>query len=40
MTEGAYDENREFIMVEMKEVTALNLKMAEQVKKKLGSLSI
>jgi len=39
MTEGAYDKNREFIMVEMKEVTALNLKMAEQVKKKLANLS-
>ena len=40
MAEGAYDENREFIMAEMKEVTALNLKMVEQIKKKLGSLSI
>jgi hypothetical protein len=40
MTEGAYDENREFIIAEMKEVTILNLKMAEQIQKKLGSLSI
>ncbi len=40
MAEKSYNENREFIMAEMKEVTALNLKMVEQIKKKLGSLSI
>tara|TARA_R110000824_G_scaffold159837_1_gene334394 strand:+ start:2469 stop:2801 length:333 start_codon:yes stop_codon:yes gene_type:complete len=40
MAEGDYDENREFIIAEMKEVTILNLKMAEQIQKKLGSLSI
>tara|TARA_R110000824_G_scaffold292116_1_gene480509 strand:+ start:387 stop:719 length:333 start_codon:yes stop_codon:yes gene_type:complete len=39
MAEGSYDENREFIIAEMKEVTILNLKMAEQVKKKLANLS-
>jgi len=40
MAEKSYNENREFIMAEMKEVTVLNLKMVEQIKKKLGSLSI
>jgi len=40
MAEKSYNENREFIMAEMKEVTLLNLKMVEQIKKKLGSLSI
>ena len=38
MAEGDYGENREFIMSEMKEVTVLNLKMVEQIKKKLSSL--
>ena len=38
MAEKSYDENREFIMTEMKEVTILNLKMVEQIKKKLSSL--
>jgi len=38
MTEGAYDENREFIIAEMKEVTKLNMMMAQQIRDKLSSL--
>ena len=38
MAEDAFGEGREFIMAEMKEVTILNLRMAEQIQKKLGSL--
>ena len=39
MAEKSYTDNREFIMAEMKEVTILNLKMAEQIQKKLANLS-
>jgi len=38
MTEGAYSENREFIMVEMKEVTKLNMILTQQIRDKLSSL--
>ena len=38
MAEGAYDENREFIMAEMKEVTKINKTMAQQIRDKLASL--
>ena len=40
MAQNSYNENREFIIAEMKEVTRITLQMAEQVHKKLGSLSI
>tara|TARA_R110000851_G_scaffold198621_2_gene349702 strand:- start:518 stop:850 length:333 start_codon:yes stop_codon:yes gene_type:complete len=40
MAEKSYNENREFIIAEMKEVTILNLKLVEQIKKKLDSLSL
>ena len=38
MAEGDYDENREFIIAEMKEVTKLNLIMTQQIRDKLSSL--
>ena len=38
MAESAYDESREFIMAEMKEVTELNKTMARQIRDKLAAL--
>ena len=34
-----YQENREFILAEMTEITKLNLDMAEEITQKLGKLS-
>jgi len=36
----AYHENKKFILEEMKEITRLNLDMAQQIKTKLGFLTI
>jgi len=38
MAEQSYEDNREFILAEMKEVTQLNLDMSRQIKEKLGPL--
>lgn len=38
MAEQSYVENRDFILSEMKEVTAMNLKMVEQIKNKIKDI--
>ena len=38
LAETAYNDNREFIISEMKEITIINLRIAEQIEKKLAPL--
>ena len=38
MSVKSYEENKEFILEEMKAITQLNLDMAQQIKEKLGQL--
>ena len=38
LAETAYNDNREFIISEMKEITIINLRIAEQIEKKLAHL--